>query len=86
MKVAKRYSSLKSVTNDAKVFLFFLLYGLHDVDFFDVSISTKLNFNKFVSFSLTWDPIGAKYSTAESFQTARDFFPNGPHETTLGFF
>ncbi len=34
-KISKRYSSLRSITNGSKLFVNFLLYGPHDVDFLD---------------------------------------------------
>ncbi len=52
------------------------------------------NFNKFYSFSLTWDPMGAKiskrYSSYKSqpkvFKLFLKFLPNGPHKSMFGIF
>ncbi len=52
------------------------------------------NVYEYFSFSLTWDPIGAKiskrYSSYKSqpkgFKLSLNFLPNGPHNTTFGIF
>ncbi len=51
-------------------------------------------FYEYFSFSLTWDPMGAKiskrYSSYKSqpkaFKLFLNFLPNGPHKTTFGIF
>ena len=53
-KNAKHYSSLKSFLSRFKLFLNFLLSGLHNV--FDFWNFAFLIFHDFFSFTLTWDP------------------------------
>ncbi len=51
-------------------------------------------FYEYFSFSLTWDPMGAKiskrYSSYKSqpktFKLFLNFLPSGPHKTTFGIF
>ncbi len=53
-----------------------------------------LIFYEYFSFSLTWDPMGAKiskrYSTYKlqlmAFKLFLNFLPNGPHKTSFGIF
>ena len=59
---SKRYSSLKSLLNPFKLDLKFLLCGPHKTTVLDFWNFEVLIFQDFVSFSLTWDPRGAKTS------------------------
>ncbi len=73
-KTSKRYSSLKSLLNPFKLLLKFLLSGPHKSTVLDFWNLGFLIFQEFCSFSLTYDPMGAKtlllpQITLESFQT-----------------
>ena len=86
-----RYSSYKSQPKVFKLFLNFLPNGPHKTTF---GIFENWNFNEFYSFSLTWDPMGAKISKRYSsykpqpnvLKLALNFPPNGPHIITFGIF
>ena len=90
-KISKRYSSCKLQSKAFKLFLNFFPTVLTKLrlGFLKIEILTIF----FFSFSLTWDPMGAKISKRYSyklqlkvFKLLLNFFPNGPHKTTLGIF
>ncbi len=80
VKTLKRYSSLKYLLNPFKLFLKFLLSGPHKSTVLDFWNFEFLIFQKFCSFSLTWDPMGAKtskrYSSLKSLSNLFNLFRN----------
>ncbi len=78
---SKRYPSLKSLLNSFKLLLNFFLSGPHKSTVLDFRNFEFLINQEFCSFSLAWDPMGAKTSktlllpqiTFESFQTFSEF-------------
>ncbi len=90
-KTSKRYSSLKSLLNPFKLFLKFLLSGPHKSTLLGFWNFEFLIFQEFCSFSLTWDPMGAKtskpYSSLKSvlnpFKRFLKFLLSGPHKRTV---
>ncbi len=61
-KTSKRYSSLKYVLNNLKLFMNFLLSGPDKSSVLYFLNFEFFIFQEFCSFSLTWDPMGAKTS------------------------
>ncbi len=93
--ISKRYSSYKSQPKAFKRFLNFLPNGAHKntVGIFEI-LKTEILLI-FFSFSLTWDPMGAKIakryffflkSILNPFKLFLNFLLSGPHRSTaLGF-
>ena len=92
MKFSKRYASYKSQPKVLKLLLYFLPNGPHETTF-GIFEMLKI-FNDFFSFSLTFDPMGAKiakrYSSYKSqvkaFKLFLNILPNGAHKTTFEIF
>ncbi len=78
-KTSKRYSSFKSLLNPFNLFLNFLLSGPDKSTVLDFWNFEFLTFQEFCSFSLTWDPMGAKtskrYSSLKSLLNPLKPFP-----------
>ena len=90
-KISKRYSSYKSQLKAFKLFLNFLPNGPHKTLKTTFGVFENWSFNIFFSFSLTWEPMGAKtskrYSSIKSllnpFEPFLNFLLSGSHKGTV---
>ncbi len=86
IRIPFKFSAVASPVPYAEAVFFFLFFYEYFTNIFFYL------FYEYFSFSLTWDPMGAKiskrYSSYKSqpkvFKRILNFLPNGPHKTTFG--